>query len=41
MLQGVNIFDFFYNLEDRRWNNAAIKEYCVIFQNSIIPGFIV
>jgi hypothetical protein len=41
MLQGVNIFDFFYNLEDRRWDNADIKEYCVIFQNSIIPGFIV
>ncbi len=41
MLQGINIFDFFTNINSRRWNNADIREYCVIFKTGFVPPFIV
>ena len=40
MLQGINIFDFYVGVELRRWNNADIKEYCVIFANIALPPFV-
>lgn len=39
MLQGINIFDFFLNKEDRRWNNADVKEYLVTLENENVPAF--
>lgn len=41
MLQGINIFDFFESINSRRWNNADIKEYCVVFATGFVPPFIV
>jgi hypothetical protein len=41
MLQGINILDFFENIQNRRWDNADIEEYCSIFEKSALPSFIV
>ena len=40
MLQGINIFDFFKSINSRRWDNADVKEYCVVFATGFVPPFI-